>query len=97
MKPVVWESFAEVERSFASLGSPIFFSSEATRSFWDVSYPERTVLVFGRESTGLSVDIRDRYRSSLVALPQQQGSVRSINLSNAVAVAAYEVLRQRRG
>jgi tRNA (cytidine/uridine-2'-O-)-methyltransferase len=95
--PVVWESFEEIEPVLPRLGAPLFFSAEATRSYWDVSYVGPTVLVFGRESTGLSQQIREKYRESLVCLPQQPGSVRSVNLSNAVAVAAYEVLRQRRG
>lgn len=94
--PVVWESFDDIEPVLPTLGTPVFFSAEATRSYWDASYLGPTVLVFGRESTGLSRSIRDRYRDSLVSLPQQPGSVRSVNLSNAVAVAAYEVLRQRR-
>ncbi len=96
VNPVVWDSFEAIEPELPNLGTPVFFSAEATRSYWDASYREPTVLVFGRESTGLSRAIRDRYRDSLVSLPQQPGSVRSVNLSNAVAVAAYEVLRQRR-
>jgi tRNA (cytidine/uridine-2'-O-)-methyltransferase len=96
VKPVVWTSFEEIEPSLPRLGTPLFFSSESKRSYWDVSYLGPTVLVFGRESTGLSREIRDKYRDSLVSLPQEPGSVRSVNLSNAVAVAAYEVLRQRR-
>ena len=96
VNPVVWERFDDIEPVLPTLGTPVFFSAEATRSYWDASYLGPTVLVFGRESTGLSAAIRDRYRDSLVSLPQQPGSVRSVNLSNAVAVAAYEVLRQRR-
>lgn len=96
VNPVVWESFEAIEPELPKLGAPVFFSAEATRSYWDASYLGPTVLVFGRESTGLDRAIRERYRGSLVSLPQQPGSVRSVNLSNAVAVAAYEVLRQRR-
>lgn len=94
--PVVWDSFEIFERTMAALGKPTLFSAEATNSFWEISYREPSVLVFGRESTGLSPAVRSRYRESLVSLPQQPGSVRSLNLSNTVAVAAYEVLRQRR-
>ena len=94
--PRLWPSWEDFETHLPELGEPFFFSAEGTRSFWDVTYPDRTVLVFGRESVGLSRTIRDRYRDSLVSLPQEPGSVRSVNLSNAVAVAAYEVLRQRR-
>ncbi len=96
VNPVVWESFEEIEPELPRLGTPVFFSAEATRSYWDASYLAPTVLVFGRESTGLEQgDPRKVPRRALVSLPQIQGAVRSVNLSNAVAVAAYEVLRQR--
>ena len=78
------------------LGTPYFYSADASRSFWDADYRVPVVLIFGRESVGLSSDLRSKYADSLVALPQVEGSVRSLNLSNTVAVAAYEVLRQRR-
>ena len=94
--PVVWDDFAAVERDLLPLGTPTFFSAEAVRSYWDRAYEGTSILVFGRESTGLDRAIRDKYRDALVSLPQVQGSVRSLNLSNTVAVAAYEVVRQRR-
>jgi len=96
VNPTVWENFEAIEPALPQLGTPFFFSAEAPRAYWDAPYLSPTVLVFGRESTGLSRAIRDKYRDSLVSLPQQPGSVRSVNLSNAVAVAAYEVLQQRR-
>lgn len=94
--PVVWPDFGSVERELFPLGHPVFFSAEGTRSYWDWAYAAPVILVFGRESTGLDVAVREKYRDSLVSLPQKPGSVRSLNLSNTVAVAAYEVLRQRR-
>lgn len=96
VNPVVWESLAAVEDVLPCLGTPWFFSAEATRSFWDASYVGPTVLVFGRESVGLGEAVRETHRDSLLSLPQRPGSVRSLNLSNTVAVAAYEVMRQRR-
>ena len=95
VKPVVWDDFASVERDLFPLGTPTFFSAEATRSYWDRSYLTPSILVFGRESTGLDRWIRHKYRDFLVSMPQVPGSVRSLNLSNTVAVAAYEVVRQR--
>lgn len=94
--PVVWEDFAAVERDLLPLGTPTFFSAEAKRSYWDRAYEGTSILIFGRESTGLDRAIRSKYGDALVSLPQVQGFVRSLNLSNTVAVAAYEVLRQRR-
>ena len=96
VNPVVWENFETVEPLLARLGTPVFFSAEARKTYWEVSYLGPTVLVFGRESTGLPKAAREKYRDALVSLPREPGSVRSLNLSNAVAVASYEVLRQRR-
>jgi tRNA (cytidine/uridine-2'-O-)-methyltransferase len=96
VNPVVWEDFQTMESAVFPLGTPTCFSSDADTAFWDRSYAGVAILVFGRESTGLDAAIREKYRDSLVCLPQQPGSVRSLNLSNTVAVAAYEVLRQRR-
>lgn len=95
--PRVWSGWEAFERALPELGEPFFFSAEAERSFWDVAYPPETVLVFGRETDGLSPELRARYRRRLLALPQQDRQLRSLNLSTAVAVACYEVLRQRRG
>lgn len=53
-----------------------------------------TYLVFGRESRGLDQQIIDRFSQRCVRIPMQEGA-RSLNLSNAVAIAVYEVLRQR--
>jgi tRNA (cytidine/uridine-2'-O-)-methyltransferase len=96
VNPVVWENFAAIEDVLPRLGTPVFFTAEGTKPYWDVSYLGPTVLVFGRESVGLSPAIRKKYRESLVSVPQEPDSVRSLNLSNTVAVAAYEALRQRR-
>ena len=54
------------------------------------------MLVFGKESVGLSPEIRERHRDRLVRIPMADAGLRSLNLSTAVALAVYEVLRQRR-
>lgn len=93
--PRLWPSWEELEAHLPDLGEPFFFSAEGTRSFWDVTYPDRTVLIFGRESVGLPQEIRDRHRDRLLTIPMLDRSVRSLNLSTSVALAAYEVMRQR--
>jgi tRNA (cytidine/uridine-2'-O-)-methyltransferase len=94
--PRVWPSFAAIEEALPSLGEPFFFSAEATRTLWDVQFPERTALVFGRESVGLSRALRDRYRDRLVRIPMADPGLRSLNLSTAVGIVLYEALRQNR-
>lgn len=70
-----------------------FFSSHAERSFAEVEYPEGVYLVFGRESVGLPDDlVRENYARAL-RIPMLP-TLRCLNLSNSVAVAAYEALRQ---
>ena len=50
-------------------------------------------LVFGNESSGLPKDFCDRYRDRLFKIPMPGEHARSINLANAVSIAAYECYR----
>lgn len=93
--PRVWPSWTAFEERLPELGEPFFFSAEAERDFWSVEYPERVVLVFGKESVGLSREIRERYRERLVRIPMLDAGLRSLNLSTSVALGVYEVMRQR--
>src|SRR5512142_2744480 len=52
VKPCVWPTWDALERELPALGEPFFFSPRGRRTLWDVRYPERAVLVFGRESVG---------------------------------------------
>ena len=94
----VWQSWDLFERELPALGESYFFSTSATRLLWDapLAAAENIVLVFGRETTGLPLEIHERYKDRLLAMPMMSPLVRSLNLSTSVAIAAYEVLRQRR-
>jgi RNA methyltransferase, trmH family, group 2 len=70
-----------------------FCSTKASRTHCDVAYPPDAVLVFGKESAGLPHDLLAAHRDRTIRIPMASG-VRSLNLSNAVAVVAYEALRQ---
>jgi tRNA (cytidine/uridine-2'-O-)-methyltransferase len=96
VEPRIWRSWDELEGALPDLGEPYFASPDAVRDVWDISYPARTVLIFGRESVGLPGPIRERYRDRLVGLPMVDLALRSINVSTAVGIYLYEVLRQRR-
>lgn len=69
------------------------FTGKATKSYHDIRYRPGDVFVFGKESEGLSDAMLATYASELVAIPTL-GPVRSLNLSNAVAIVLYEALRQ---
>jgi tRNA (cytidine/uridine-2'-O-)-methyltransferase len=93
--PRVWPSWPVFEERMPELGEPFFFSAEASQDFWSVAYPGNALLVFGRESVGLPREVRERYRDRLVKIPILDPEIRSLNLSTSVALALYEVLRQR--
>ena len=94
----VWSSWEAFERVLPTLGDPYFLSTKATRVLWDVPLASQNgvVLVFGRETGGLPPELRERYGDRFVSLPILSPQVRSLNLSSSVAIAVYEVLRQRR-
>ena len=93
----VWPNWSAFERELPALGEPYFFSTKATRVFWDapLGSPNSIVLVFGRETGGLSDELHERYRDRFVAMPMLSPLVRSLNLSTSVGIAVYEVIRQR--
>ena len=71
------------------------FTTHATRAHVDVSFTRDDVLVFGPETRGLPTHVLSRYPASQqLRIPMRPGQ-RSLNLSNAVAVAAFEVWRQQ--
>lgn len=82
------------EDFFARNPGPFFyFSTKAPRRYTDAAYPDGAYLVFGREDAGLPEPLLAREYASCVRLPMIPGA-RSLNLSNTVAVAVYEALRQ---
>ena len=70
------------------------FSTRGETRFCDVSFREGDALLFGPETSGLPEDVLARYpREHRLRIPMRPSS-RSLNLSNAVAVACYEAWRQ---
>jgi len=66
------------------------FSAQGKHSYADLDVAQGDVLLFGPESRGLDPDFVDQHGAWKMPLP---GDVRSLNLSNAVSVAAYHALR----
>ncbi len=92
VKLCVHPNFEAIEQTFPRQRM-WFFSKYATHNYAEVDYEPGTVFVFGRETTGLSDDIMHRYEDRMLRIPITD-KVRSLNLSNACAVAVYEALRQ---
>jgi tRNA (cytidine/uridine-2'-O-)-methyltransferase len=72
-----------------------FFTKTAAHDYLDADYAEGDVLVFGSESRGLPQSLLEAHAERTLRIPIRD-AVRSLNLSNAVAVAAYEALRRWR-
>ncbi len=70
-----------------------FYTTKARRRHTDVAYPEEVFLMFGKESAGLPEALLAAHPDTCVRIPMRN-HLRSLNLSNSVAVAVYEVLRQ---
>lgn len=86
-----WEAFL-AER--APRDDQLFLFEEfAPRSFYEPDYPDDAFLVFGQETKGLPESIVAAHAQQLVALPMRSDKVRSLNLANTVAAAAYQAMR----
>jgi tRNA (cytidine/uridine-2'-O-)-methyltransferase len=72
---------------------PWFFSKSATQVYTTVTYRRGDALVFGSETAGLPPSLLNRQPDRSVRIPISS-RVRSLNLANSVAIAAYEALRQ---
>lgn len=74
-------------------GEFFFFSTKAQKTHSEVVYPDNCYIFFGKETAGLPEKLLFENPERCVRLPMR-GEARSLNLSNAVAVGVYEVLRQ---
>lgn len=74
-------------------GEFYYFTTKAPHRHTDIAYPDGAYLVFGREDAGLPEALLFAHPQSCVRIPML-AEARSLNLSNSVAIAAYETLRQ---
>lgn len=70
-----------------------FFSTKAPRAYTEISYEDEVYLMFGKETKGLPEELLHENPETTVRIPMRD-KLRSLNLSNSVAIAVYEVLRQ---
>jgi tRNA (cytidine/uridine-2'-O-)-methyltransferase len=71
-----------------------YFTTKAPRSYATVHYPEDVYFLFGKESAGLDEALLAQAPEHCLRIPMRE-EIRSLNLSNSVAIAAYEWERQR--
>ena len=87
--------YDSIEEFYEKNGYPTvyYFTTKAPHRYCDVTYPDTVYLCFGRETKGLPEELLEKNLDTCVRLPMRE-NLRSLNLSNAVAVAVYEALRQ---
>ena len=86
------DSFDEVLEAYD--GHPFYYcSTKAPRSYTEASFQPDDLLVFGKETAGIPESILKAHWKSCVRIPMIS-EARSLNLSNSVAIVAYEALRQ---
>jgi tRNA (cytidine/uridine-2'-O-)-methyltransferase len=69
-------------------------TTKGKRSYADITYHQDDYLVFGKETAGLPAELLSAYPDRCVRIPMGP-DVRSLNLSNSVAIVLYEALRQQ--
>lgn len=74
-------------------GNFYFFTTKGRNIHSDVSYEGKVYLIFGREDKGLPEELLFEHKENCLRIPMRN-TLRSLNLSNSVAIAVYEALRQ---
>ena len=75
-------------------GAKIYYATtKAPQTYTDVHYEEDCYIMFGKESAGIPEDILVKNQETCIRIPMI-GDIRSLNLSNSVAIVLYEALRQ---
>lgn len=89
----VYENLQDFFEKTKNTGEYYYYSTKAKYKHTEVTYPQNVYLLFGKESAGLPEDLLFDNPETTVRIPMIN-EARSLNLSNAVAVGTYEVLRQ---
>ena len=86
----------KIEDIFSANPSKTFYfaSTKSKNTYADVTYPDDCFVVFGKESYGLREDLLKSHYDNCIRVPMKSDA-RSLNLSNTVAIIAYEALRQQ--
>lgn len=88
----IWENVEELFAAYPN-GKFYFFTTKGRHRHDEAHFSEGDFLVFGKETKGLPEELLIKHEQTCVRIPML-GDLRSLNLSNSVAIAVYEGLRQ---
>jgi tRNA (cytidine/uridine-2'-O-)-methyltransferase len=95
VKVVHWRSLEELLKEVDEHALK-FFTTKTTRVYTDADYRPGDFLVFGKETKGLSDEIRTNYQELCYTLPMENTHIRSLNLAMTAGIVLYEALRQQK-
>jgi tRNA (cytidine/uridine-2'-O-)-methyltransferase len=95
---VSWEHIPDLEAFLANrpTRSLHLLSARSEQPYTRIPVQWGDCLVFGKETTGLGTELLDRFPAQCYTIPIVEPGVRSLNLSSAVAIVTYDVLRRLR-
>ena len=90
---IVYDDYADFQKK--NPGAKIYMATtKAQKTYCDVSYEDDCYIMFGKESAGIPEEILVDNEETCIRIPMI-GDIRSLNLSNSVAIVLYEALRQQ--
>ena len=87
-----WDSLAALQIAEPSARF-FYFTTKASRDYWDETFQDGDFLVFGRESRGLPESLLRENSDHCLKIPMKP-EARSLNLAASVGIALYEAMRQ---
>ncbi|MFA5340853.1 MAG: tRNA (uridine(34)/cytosine(34)/5-carboxymethylaminomethyluridine(34)-2'-O)-methyltransferase TrmL [Clostridia bacterium] len=81
--------FMEIHKS----DTMFFATTKAPNIYSQIQYPDDCYVLFGKETKGLDENLLEKNYHNTIRIPMND-TIRSLNLSNSVAIITYEILRQ---
>ena len=88
-----YDSFDELYEKYKDVANFYFLSTKGAKRYSDVNFKDGDFLVFGKETHGLPEPLLEKHYENTLRIPMWE-NLRSLNLSNSVALTLYEALRQ---
>lgn len=90
----VYDCYEDFLQQNPAAGESMFMATtKARQTYTEVCYPEDAYIMFGKESAGIPEELLVEHEENTIRIPMN-AEIRSLNLSNSVAIVLYEALRQ---
>lgn len=94
LEVTIYDCLADfLEKNPEAVGKMFMATTKAKKNYCDVAYPDDAYIMFGKESAGIPEELLVAYQETAIRIPMNE-NIRSLNLSNSVAIVLYEALRQ---